>query len=214
MAKIRGIVKIKGAIGNEVYYELNGKNIVRKKYTQRSFMAKTADSHKKFRDSSKLMRASNAMATSVYRMAKSTGLNLDTATCGKLNGKIKTRLHKDDIDPTNLHYGLVRGVMQGMRLDKVKTALPAHIQYLDGNLRLSTSGLLEMPMLVNIFIGTANCPVWKKGEYEVHTDMSEVEVIQLRIMPGEASGLFNIPLDLSDNQALIATIDGKYCFVI
>jgi hypothetical protein len=214
MAKIRGIVKIKGKVGEEVYYELNGKNIVRKSYKGRSHMVKTDPCYEYMRASSRLFRATNALSTALYRMAKSTGIPMNYPMCKNMNGIFKRRLHKGDLDLLKPHYGLFRSSIQGVRMDRVKTALSASIQYFNDHLRISTSGNLACAMHINIFIGTLDCPVWKKDDYIVHTDMKEVEVIQLRILPGEDNGVYNIPLELLDNQALVATIDNKYCFVV
>ncbi len=214
MAKVRGIIRIKGKIGDNVYYEMNGKNIVRKTYKGRSHMAKTAESHQKFRESGHLMKASNALSAAVYRMGKSTGIHLNSKAYNILNRKVKRRLHMDDINPTQLHYGILRRTMEGTRLDRVKTAFPISIRYINDYIHLSTGGNLEAPMLVNIFIGTLVCPIWKKDKYITQIDMQEVEVIQLRILPGESSGTFKIPLDLQNNQAIVATVNNKYCCVV
>jgi hypothetical protein len=77
MAKYKGTIKLKGTIGDVVYYTLNGKQIARRKAEGIGELIKTSENYAVTRKNNSQFRVATHMASGLYRMAKLAGYTLD-----------------------------------------------------------------------------------------------------------------------------------------
>lgn len=210
MAKVTSIVHLDGTIDELIFYTLNGQSLVRRKPTNMKSVFANAPGFEKQRAMSKLFTASNAMATAVYRMAKGSEVALDYRQHSKLVKVITKRFNQADVDLKDLHFAYLRGVLAGIRLDKVREGMPVSFSWRGSELEISSGVVGERELLVKLYKGRLVCPKWNRGKYVCELDMEDVGLMEVSISSGE---VLRLGMELGDDEVLVGVV-GEFVVVV
>jgi hypothetical protein len=175
MAKYKSILQLQGAIGDVVYYTLNGKQIVRRKAKDIGERIKTCENYAVTRKNNSEFTTANHIASGLYRMAKLIGYRLDPAQQRKMVSIVKLFIQRNKeinhFKPE--HYARM---FSGVKLHKnFKPALVAVNRYTHGTfIRRFTKDKFRLTIVFGQYL-----PVMKyENQYSTQLDMEKVATVE------------------------------------
>lgn len=180
MAKVSGIIELKGKVDDLVFYKLNGQKVCRKRDTEQGERLKTDPRYESCRKTSTLFGACNAMATAIYRMAKMSNVRLDYMRHGELVKRIFNHYHAQGNLPNSLIVNDVFKTLSGMRMDKSRTTPSLRIHTLNDKFQLTVKQHYNCVFIT----GKWDEVFANNGKYSCKMDMYEVTEVELELDKG------------------------------
>lgn len=202
MARAKGILQLNGIIGDLVFYQLDGKTVVRRKPSGVKMQIKHGENYTEHRQRTHYLKLTNSLATAIYRMAKEYSAGINYKSHNKL---VKSIYHQVKFKPKEaIDFSVLRNDLKGLSLNYKDTLPPVAISVYEGDILLGCDKKITHLVSVHLVIGTLPRIHKAKGQLAANNDMEDVEIIELTVQPEDHGQNLRVPMSLKANQVVVA----------